>query len=657
MVTLEKLRLEMEKQLSIDKEIHTVVVCADTVDECLADAAVQLESKIKNLEYEVIERGCGGIMGLMKKPWKIRAYESSSILQQKKKIMEEQLAAENGEVGEEKQVSRDGLFYIHRFGAHIFVKVLLPVGDGKPVDVNDLINTARRPDNLSLDEDLLAKLAVEGTNGQYVEVGDYNHVNAGDAILAVDISKDEMSATITVSRPSQGGSELSEEKIINTIKTQGVVAGILEDKIIEFVDNPVYDMPYEVAAAIQPVHGADACIEYMFETDSTKLKLKETENGQVDFKELNLIQNVVAGQPLAVKHLAQRGKVGKTIMGRLLEAKNGKDIAIPLGQNTKVDKDGRTVVAEKSGHVMLVAGKICVEEVYEVPGVNIKTGNITYMGTVICRGNVEDGFNIKASGNVEIYGSVGNCRIEAEGDIVISQGVMGRDEGYISTPKTLWARFLQNVTVKVGEHVVVNDNIMNSNVTAMKKILLKGKRAQIIGGKLFATEEITAKNIGSTSGSIETILQVGYDPEKKQRLDELQEMQSALTKQLEEIEMNISTLENQKKVRRSLPKEKEEALAKYRNERSELVESSEKMADEINEIQERLRELKAVGCVNASGTVYSGTIVYVRDEKDTVTTDCKSVTFFYDNGFVKRGKYDATQVTEDVGAPDGYSSN
>ena len=134
-------------------------------------------------------------------------------------------------------------------------------------------------------------------------------------------------------------------------------------------------------------------------------------------------------------------------------------------------------------------------------------------------------------------------------------------------------------------------------------------------------------------------------------------MQSALTKQLEEIEMNISTLENQKKVRRSLPKEKEEALAKYRNGRSELVESSEKMADEINEIQERLRELKAVGCVNASGTVYGGTIVYVRDEKDTVTTDCKSVTFFYDNGFVKRGKYDATQVTEDVGAPDGYSSN
>ena len=145
----------------------------------------------------------------------------------------------------------------------------------------------------------------------------------------------------------------------------------------------------------------DARIEYKFETDRTNLKLKETANGQVDFKELNLIQNVVAGQPLAVKILAQRGKGGKTITGRYLEARNGKDIPIPLGQNTVLDKDGRTVLAEKSGHVMLMADKITVEEVYEVPGVNIKTGNITYMGTVVCRGNVDDGFNIKASGNIE----------------------------------------------------------------------------------------------------------------------------------------------------------------------------------------------------------------------------------------------------------------
>ena len=42
MVTLENLREEMKKYLSQDKELHMVEVHADTVDEALADAAVQL---------------------------------------------------------------------------------------------------------------------------------------------------------------------------------------------------------------------------------------------------------------------------------------------------------------------------------------------------------------------------------------------------------------------------------------------------------------------------------------------------------------------------------------------------------------------------------------------------------------------------------------
>ena len=57
MVTLDRLRIDLEKKLQIDREITTVEVIGDTLDECLADAAVQLESKIQNLEYEVMEGG------------------------------------------------------------------------------------------------------------------------------------------------------------------------------------------------------------------------------------------------------------------------------------------------------------------------------------------------------------------------------------------------------------------------------------------------------------------------------------------------------------------------------------------------------------------------------------------------------------------------
>jgi hypothetical protein len=125
MVNLDRLRLDMEKRLAKDREIHTVEVMADTLDECLADAAVQLETKVSNLEYEVIEKGFSGIMGLAKKPWKVRVYENPDVAELKKKQTEEQMFAADEFAQEEKIVDKDGYYYVHRFASGLFLKVNL----------------------------------------------------------------------------------------------------------------------------------------------------------------------------------------------------------------------------------------------------------------------------------------------------------------------------------------------------------------------------------------------------------------------------------------------------------------------------------------------------------------------------------------------------
>ncbi|MBR7080423.1 MAG: Jag N-terminal domain-containing protein, partial [Treponema sp.] len=63
MVNLEKLREDMQTLLEIDREIHSVEVRAYTIEECLADAAVQLNAKVSQLEYEVLEKGFSGVGG------------------------------------------------------------------------------------------------------------------------------------------------------------------------------------------------------------------------------------------------------------------------------------------------------------------------------------------------------------------------------------------------------------------------------------------------------------------------------------------------------------------------------------------------------------------------------------------------------------------
>ena len=74
--------------------------------------------------------------------------------------------------------------------------------------------------------------------------------------------------------------------------------------------------------------------------------------------------------------------------------------------------------------------------------------------------------------------------------------------------------------------------------------------------------------------------------------------------------MNITSLENTKKVRKTLPHDKEEKLIEFTTRKREIVAESDAMSKEIQEIQDHLRELKVIGKISASGVVYAGVKVY-----------------------------------------------
>lgn len=582
-------------------------------------------------------------------------YQDPSTIKKSTKLTSEGLFDTDEETETAKITNRDGLFYVRHFKSDIMLKIILPLGEGIPVEVKDVLDEIKRPDTISFDEELVKKCVKSGTDNDYCVVGQFKHVPAGDVVIGVEVTKDEMTGSIVVSPPSMSGSEASFDMIKRAILQQDVVeACIEEDKIKEFVDTPVYDVPFEVAKAIMPVDGHDAYISYNFETDPKKLRAQVDEEGNVDYKKLNNIQNVIADQPLAQKIPAQRGKGGKTLFGRYLEAKNGKDIQIQLGANVKLDRDGVTIKAEIDGEVMLVNGKVTVEPIKYLDAVNVKTGDVKFVGTVVIKGNVQEGYKVEAT-NIEVNGIVDKSRLEATGNIIVRQGIFGKGEGFIKAGKSLWAKFINDTTVEVEENVIVSDSIVNSTVTAMKNIVLRGKKAQIIGGHLMATEEICARKVGSPGGGTETILEVGVDPRAKKRLEELQNQQAKSTKEYENCDLDIQTLEQQKKLRKKLPQEKEEKLKTLKERCEQISEELEVMTDEINKIQEHLRDLKAIGKVKVEGDVYAGVKIYIRDVLDEVKIDTKSVTFFYDKAFSKRGPYEPPSLAEEQ--PDGYSAD
>lgn len=657
MVSLDRIRQDMKARLDVDKELHSVDVNADSIDEALADAAVQLDTKVVNLQYEILEKGSDGFLGLAKRPWKLKIYQNPSTIKKVVKLASEGLFDDEEEGFEEKVQNRDGLFYVRHFKSDIMLKIILPLGDGSEIQLRDVLDEVRRQDTVSYDEDLIKKYVKQGTDGQYLNVGVYKHIPAGDVVIGVDITKDELKGSVIVSPPSMSGSEASEEMIKRALLSQGVVEPCFDEKKIqEFVDNPVYNIPFEVASAVMPIDGHDAYLSYNFETDPKKLKAKVSETGNINYKELNQIQNVIAGQPLAQKIPAERGKGGKTLFGRYLEAKNGKDIQIQLGQNVSLDRDGVTIKADIDGEVMLVNGKVTVEPIKYLDAVNVKTGDVKFVGTVVIKGSVEEGYKVEAT-NIEVNGIVDKSRLEATGDIIVRQGIFGKGEGYIKAGKSLWAKFINDTTVEVEENVTVYDSIVNSNVTAMKNIVVRGKKAQIIGGHLLATEEICAKKIGSPGGGTETILEVGIDPRAKKRLEVLQNLQAKATKEYENCELDLQTLEQQKKVRKKLPAEKEAKLKDLKEKCQQISQKLGEMTTEIDKIQAHLRELKAIGKVKCEDTIYAGVKIYVRDALDEVKMDVKKVTVYYDDAskLTKRGDYEPPALGEEQ--PDGYSAN
>ena len=135
MVTLDIIRKDMKKLLDVDESLNYVDVLADTLEEALADAAVQLDTRVALLEYEVLERGSKGFLGFVKKNWKIRAYEMASSVIKKKKANSDDIFDDDELEGAVVIQDKDGAFFVHRFGSHLHLKVVLLVGKQLPVNV------------------------------------------------------------------------------------------------------------------------------------------------------------------------------------------------------------------------------------------------------------------------------------------------------------------------------------------------------------------------------------------------------------------------------------------------------------------------------------------------------------------------------------------
>ncbi|MDH5718356.1 MAG: FapA family protein [Spirochaetia bacterium] len=636
------LALDVEDEsLESSEDFDEVEVYADSVEQALNIGAYELGVPISDLDYDIIEKGNSGIFGLGRLPYKVRIKVLKSVYDSRWSDLEDLNISLSPTLKEGEQaettgpVSRDGKFLVKIYKTGNHVTIFPPEGTGKPASLPLVLAKIRKLGIKNFDQKKIEK-AVEKSEGKPVKIGEWVPKPDADSTMAVELSTDEMKAFVTISAPRPGGRHLAVNEIMNALRVSGVEYGFKEKEIEKALDDEQYGSPIIAAEGDHVQNGDDGYIDYKIRIDK-KIEFKEDESGRVDFLAKDLIENVVQGQVLAELVPAKKGKSGKTVTNKLVPAKDGKPAELKPGKGTIISDDGNRIIAERNGQVVFVSGKLNVEEIYTVGGdVGLDTGNIMFLGSVVIRGSVSDNMEIKAAGNIDVGGNVGKSRLEAEGDIVIRQGIQGRDEALIeSTTGSMYAKFIQNAKISVEKDVVISEGLMHSRIDAGGKVHCNGKRAQIVGGEIMAGEEIRCKQLGAQASTPTTVI-VGINPKILQQIKQIEKIEQQAHEKLDKVAQNIRTLNVQKKSTTvEFPPEKEDMLNKMLAAEEKLKERLEEAKLEKEQLMEYMETLSTQGKIHVEKTLFPGVTVEINNARFIVKDEYSHVTLIEEKGNIK----------------------
>jgi uncharacterized protein (DUF342 family) len=649
MASLKDLFLEIDDLESGEFDDNSVEVYADSVKQALEIASRELDVDISNLDYEVVEKGTRGIFGIGRLPYRVIVTplkigeEHTDIDEIEKKLTGGYIPGIN--IDDKKDA--DGNFTVRVSKTGVWLKVTKPKGKGHPVTADMIENKCYGMRLAAFDKGAITK-AVKKADGEKVKIAEWLPNPAYDSTMRVEVTEDELKAFLYFNPPKFSGRHMDYDDVIDALRNAGVVTGVKDDEIKNYLEEMDYKRPLLAAEGQMPRNGNNAYIDFKLKIDKTTVKFEEDDTGKVDFRNLELLENVVVGQLLAVKVPAEEGIPGRTVTNRVLPAKSGKDTAIKYGKGTILSEDETELTAEINGQVVYKLGRISVEPVYVVPGdVSLETGNIVFLGSVIVQGSVLDNFEVKAAGNVEVKGTVQKAFIEAEGDIIVHQGISGKDEAKVeSTGGSVFAKFAQNSNIYAERSVVIPEGILHSKVDAGEKIYSVGRRAKIAGGVIRAGDEVNAGYLGA-EGSTRTVIRVGVHPKMLQQIDDLMEAKKALDEELATLKLDLKTLNTQKRnAGGKLSEDKEKLLADLTARDEKQSARLAEVSGELEELNEYMNMLEHKGKICAEKVAYSGVEVYIKDKDFKIRDNYNHVKFSLKGDEINISEYEAPVFIE-----------
>jgi uncharacterized protein len=336
-----------------------------------------------------------------------------------------------------------------------------------------------------------------------------------DGSFNIEISSDRMFVKCQVIPPGPQGALPGKQTILNMLRDASVGFGINEgdiDILLRLCEQGTYPAePFVIARGLAPVNGSDGDYIYHFKTE-TSLAPAINNDGSADYKSVNIVTAVERNQLLVTLVPPGTGHDGSDVFGKTLPAQPGKPLKLPRGAHTIPDPDNPTVlIAEIDGIARMNGGLVEVCEGFIVKNdVDFSTGNIDYSKTIIVNGDVKAGFEIHAGTDLQVNGTIEDCRITAGGNVLCRCGFVGAGRGCIEAKGDVNLNFIKNQCVRSFKTINVAKEAINSILQSRTAIIAHGNPLSVAGGELKARNSITVYTVGNHTG-IRTLLEVGVD--------------------------------------------------------------------------------------------------------------------------------------------------
>lgn len=364
---------------------------------------------------------------------------------------------------------------------------------------------------------------------------------------------------IFVFGPLNDGSDVSSEQIRLKIEEMNVRYGVKDEVINKIAENKIYFKIIEIAKGKEAVNGKDGSVKNLYSKTRNKINIKEDVQGNVNYKELNMIQSIHKGDVICQITPPTLSVNGVSVTGEPIKGKDGKPPHIPAGKNTVLSEDKTKLLADIDGEVVYEGNKFNVKNLLTINhDVDNSIGNIDFTGDILIKGDVREGYSVKAEGDVTIFGTVEGATVIAGGDLTIERGMTGGNKGVIETQGILKCRYLENCRV-YAKGGIEAEQIMYSALSTDDSIIIKGRKGSVTGGKLIAGRSIEAVSIGTPlNGNLRTEIVLGAVPElimeEKRIQTHLDDIQDNIFKMAQDIKYLESNIENVNVERKELLK-------------------------------------------------------------------------------------------------------